>query len=312
MKAVPAGATVSTVKRMPIVLQRIWRQRVAYLFLVPMFVLLLTFEYYPFGLAIFRSFFIWDGFATTIFVGLGNYIDILKDPIFWKSIRVVLIMMFFDLTIPLAGPVIAAEMVFNLHNERMRYFWRVVMIIPAVVPGLVNILLWGFIYNPQDGFLNVTLKLLHLPTQIWLADPKLALPCFLFIGFPWVGGTWMLVYLAGLINIPTEVIDASIVDGCGPLRRIIAIDLPLILGQLKLRMILTCMGALQQFVSVLVLTDGGPYFATMVPGLYLFRQAFDRNRLGYASAVGVILFVFIFVLTFINNRYVKSSVEYEA
>jgi raffinose/stachyose/melibiose transport system permease protein len=277
-----------------------------------MFVLLFTFEYYPFALAIFRSLFIWDGFAKSIFVGLGNYIDILRDPIFWKSIRVVLIMMLFELTIPLAGPLISAELLFNLRNERMRYFWRVVMIIPAIVPGLVNILLWGFIYNPQDGFLNVILKMLHLPTQIWLADPSLALPCLLFIGFPWAGGVWMLVYLAGLINIPSEIIDASIVDGCGPLRRVFAIDLPLILGQIKLRVILTCMGALQSFVSVLVLTDGGPYFATMVPGLYLFRQAFDRSRLGYASAVGVILFLIILILTFTNNRYVKSSVEYEA
>lgn len=292
--------------------KQIWRKRTAYLFLVPMFTLLLVFEYYPFLTALYRSFFIWDGFALSTFVGLDNYKEILSDAIFWKSIKVVLIMLGFSLTFPLAGPIVAAELVFNLRSARMRYFWRVVMIIPAIVPGMVGILLWGFIYNPQDGFLNLLLKALHLPTQTWLGDPKLALPSLLFMGFPWVGGTWMLVYLAGLLNIPGEIIDACIVDGCSTFRRIVAIDLPLLLGQIKLSVILTCIGALQGFVTVMVLTDGGPFFATMVPGLYLFRQAFGRSRLGYASAVGVLLFIAILGLTVINNRYVKSSVEYEA
>lgn len=311
MNVAETGERMTWARKPPNLWQRMWRNRIAYLFLVPMFVLLLTFQYWPFLLAIFRSFFIWDGYGITIFVGFDNYVEILQDPIFWKSIRVVLIMMAFNLTLPLLGPIVSAELIYNLHNDRMKHFWRVIMILPSIVPGMVGILLWGYIYNPYNGFLNTALKLFGLPTQTWLADPKLALPSVLFVGFPWMGGTWMLVYLAGLLNISPEVIDASIVDGCGVLRRIVAIDLPLLLGQIKLSVILACMGTLQGFVGVLVLTDGGPFFATMVPGLYLFRHAFSRSRLGYASAVGVIMFLIILALTFINNRYVKSSLEYE-
>jgi ABC-type sugar transport system permease subunit len=203
-------------------------------------------------------------------------------------------------------------LLYNLHNQRARYLWRVVMIIPTVVPGMVSTLLWGYIYNPQNGFLNTLLQMLGMQPKTWLADPKLALPSLLFVGFPWVGGTWMLVYLAGLLNIPTEIVDASVVDGCSTWRRIWSIDLPLLLGQIKLSVILTCMGTLQGFVGTMVLTNGGPFFATIVPGIYLYNQAFGRSRLGYASAVGVIMSVLILGLTILNNKYVKSSVEYEA
>jgi len=292
--------------------QEIWRMRTAYLFLLPMFILLATFQYWPFILAIARSFYIWDGHALSKFIWFDNYVDILSDPIFWKSMRVVAISTVFNLTLPLAGPIISAELLFNLHNQRARYFWRVVMIIPSVVPGMVGTLLWGYIYNPQNGFLNLMLKSVGMQPQTWLADPKLALPSLLFVGFPWVGGTWMLVYLAGLLNISRDIVDASVVDGCSVWRRIWSIDLPLLLGQIKLSVILTCMGTLQGFVGTLVLTGGGPFYATIVPGIYLYNQAFGRSRLGYASAVGVIMSILILGLTIINNRYVKSSVEYDA
>lgn len=292
--------------------QEMWRKRTAYFFLLAMFVLLAIFQYWPFILAIVRSFYIWDGHGLSKFTGLDNYVQILKDPIFWKSMRVVGLMMVFNLTLPLAGPILSAELLFNMHSKRARYFWRVVMIIPSVVPGMVGTLLWAYIYNPQYGFLNLVLRFFGVPPQTWLADPKLALPSLLFTGFPWVGGTWMLVYLAGLLNISSDIIDASVVDGCSTWRRIWAIDLPLLLGQIKLSVILTCMGTLQGFVGTLVLTGGGPFFATIVPGIYLYNQAFGRSRLGYASAVGVIMSIIILVLTVINNRYVKSSIEYDA
>jgi raffinose/stachyose/melibiose transport system permease protein len=289
-----------------------WRKRTAYLFLLGTFALLITFEYWPFILAVVRSFFVWDGRSLQKFTGVSNYVQILTDPVFWKAMRNVAIMMAFNLTLPLAGPIVSAELLYNLRSQRARYFWRVVMIIPSVVPGMVGTLLWGYIYNAQNGFLNIMLKSVGLPPQTWLSDPKLALPSLLFVGFPWVGGTWMLVYLAGLLNIPSEIKDASVVDGCSTWRRIVAIDLPLLLGQIKLSVILTCMGTLQGFVGTLVLTNGGPFFATIVPGIYLYNQAFGRSRLGYASAVGVIMSVLILGLTIINNKYVKSSVEYEA
>ena len=291
---------------------RAWRLRGVYAFLVPSFLLLLAFDYLPFVLAIWRSLYDWNGLTIANYIGLQNYQEILADRYFWTSVRVVLIILAFNLTLPLLGPILVAEAIFNLVSRRSQYFWRTLLIVPAVVPMLVHLLLWRFIYNPVNGPANLLLKSLGLPPQTWLADANLALPAYLAIGFPWAGGVWMLIYLAGLINISQEVVDASVIDGASRFRRILHIDLPLIMGQLKLSVILTCIGTLQQFVGIFVLTAGGPNFATYVPGMYLYDSGFGRGRMGFASAIGVIIFVAVLALTYVNQRYMKSSVEYEA
>jgi len=143
--------------------------------------------------------------------------------------------------------------------------------------------------------------------QLWLSTPKTALWSYIFIGFPWASVTSMLIYLAGLQNIPQDVLDASKLDGAGTWRRILTIDLPLIRGQIKLFAVLTIIETFQRYVFIYILTEGGPANATMVPGVYLFLKAFQSYRLGYASAVGLIMFLFILVLTLINNFLLKSD-----
>jgi ABC-type sugar transport system permease subunit len=279
---------------------------------VPSLLLLVACDYLPFVLAIWRSLYDWNGMTISNFVGLQNYHEIFSDGYFWTSVKVVAIILAFNLTLPLIGPILVAEAIFNLTSKRSQYFWRTLLIVPAVVPVLVHLLLWRFIYNPVNGPANLLLKSLGLPPQTWLADASLALPAYLAIGFPWAGGVWMLIYLAGLMNIPNEIVDASVIDGATRFRRILHIDLPLITGQIKLSLILTCIGTLQQFVGIFILTAGGPSFSTYVPGLYLYDQGFGRGRMGYASAVGVVIFAVVLGLTYLNQRYMKSSVEYEA
>jgi raffinose/stachyose/melibiose transport system permease protein len=133
----------------------------------------------------------------------------------------------------------------------------------------------------------------------------------MFVGFPWAGGLAMLIYLAGLQQIPGETIDAAIVDGVGSWGRFFYIELPLVLGQVKLLMVLLLIGNIQQFTLPLVMTGGGPGWATMVPGLRMYFVATGESRYGYASAIGVALFLVILALTFINQRYLRSGVEYE-
>ena len=293
-------------------LRRAWRLRGVYLFLLPSLVLLAVFDYWPFVLALWRSLYDWNGMTISNYIGFQNYVEIFQDKYFWQSVQVVVIILIFNMTLPLIGPILVAEAIFNLASTRAQYFWRTLLIVPAVVPYLVHLLLWKFIYNPVNGPANLLLAALGLPPQTWLADSSLALPSYLFIGFPWAGGVWMLIYLAGLINIPTEIIDASIIDGATRLRRIVHMDMPLIMGQIKLSIILTCINTIQQFVGLFILTSGGPNFATYVPGLYLYDKGFGSGRMGYASAVGVLIFFAVLLFTYINQRYVKSSVEYEA
>jgi raffinose/stachyose/melibiose transport system permease protein len=160
-----------------------------------------------------------------------------------------------------------------------------------------------------DGFLNIVLTHFGQQPKLWLGDPHSALWSYMLVEFPWASGTYMLIYLAGLQNIPQDVLDASRIDGATTWTRICRIDLPLIMGQVKLIAILTVIQTLQRYVGIYILTDGGPANATMVPGVYLFHKAFSagEHRLGYACAVGLVMFLFILALTLINQYLIKTE-----
>ena len=134
----------------------------------------------------------------------------------------------------------------------------------------------------------------------------------MFMGFPWIDGVGLLIYLAGLLAIPLEVIEASIVDGASSWRRFFAIELPLIVPQIRLIVILNVIGSFQNFGWQLLVTRGGPMGATTVPAWVMYYQAMFAQRFGIGSAIGVLLFVLIFALTMINKTSIRSSIEYQA
>lgn len=134
----------------------------------------------------------------------------------------------------------------------------------------------------------------------------------MFVGFPFVYGVNLLIYYAGLMNIPQSLHDAARVDGAGSVKTFLRVDIPMVTGQFKLLLILGIINGLQMFQNILVLTRGGPGFETMVPGMYMFRFAFAFNRMGYACAIGLVLFVLIFAITLLNAKLIRSSAEHEA
>ena len=290
--------------------QRIYRYRFVYLMLVPTFALLLTFNYYPAFMGLYRAFFKWDIGLQPEFLGLGNFEKLfIRDDVFIKSLRHVSLLTSWRVISAVTFPFIVAELIFNLRSVVHKYTYRVLTILPAVVPGIVILLLWQFIYDGTHGLLNAFLEGIGLEDwqQPWLGSPKTALYAVTFMGFPWVGGVTVLIYLAGLQGISDEVIDSSLVDGCSGLRRLFAIDIPLILGQFKLIIVLAVIGGLQGWVAVFVMTAGGPGTASMVPGLWMYNNAFLWNKMGYASAIGMFLFVLIMGLTILNVKFVKTG-----
>lgn len=283
-----------------------------YVFMVPTFVLLLTFTYYPIVSALVHSVYRWDGMNAK-FVGLNHFTQMLTvDRAFINSLGNVVKLTAFRVGVALTVPLLAAEVIFNLRGKRMAYAWRVLLVIPMVVPWVVLILIWLFIYDPQMGVINTVLGLLGLDnlTRLWLGDTRLALWCIAFFNFPWVSGLNLLIYLAGLDSISPELFDAAAIDGASRLRCVFAVDIPLILGQLKLIFIMTIITQLQNFQDILIFTNGGPGQSTYVPGLVLYQSAFYYGKMGYASAIGVFLFVIIFTISSISQRVIRSGVEY--
>jgi len=286
------------------------RYKHAYAMIATSFILLAIFNYYPAFMGLVRAFYNYDIGLEPEFIGLGNFIKLFTtDQTFIKSLGNVAIFTLWRTISAMIFPFLAAELIFGLTNPKHKFGYRLAMIVPIVVPGMVSILLWQFIYDGVNGLLNALLKAVGLVDwqRAWLGDPSVALGAVTLMGFPWVGGTNVLIYLAGLQGITNEIIDSAKIDGCTGFRRVWYIDIPLIRGQFKLIFVLSILGGLQGWGTIFVMTKGGPGTATMVPGMWLYNNAFQWNKMGYASAIGLFMFLVIMAITVINMKFIKSS-----
>lgn len=308
-----ARPIVSSIRSFAETLRQVRKYWFCYLMVSGTFALLITFSYLPAASAIYHSFTIWDGYRPAQWVGLNNYREIFASQvIFRKAFSNMLLLAVWQVIKALVFPLIGAALIFRLRSEKTAYAFRLVFVLPIVVPSVVGILVWRQLYEPNVGLFNEILKLLRMKRLAFLNSPQTALPSLMFIGFPWIDGVGLLIYLAGLLAIPHEVVEAAIVDGASSLRRFFSIELPLVIPQLRLILILNVIASLQGFGWQLLVTRGGPANATTVPAWEMYQQAMTAGRYGLASAIGVVLFVLIFVLTLINNSAVRSSVEYQA
>lgn len=286
-------------------LQRIWDSRGLYLLLLPTIGGMILFQYYPAITAFWGSFHSWDG-RRAHFIGLYNYQHFFDDPRLVQSFGNVLLLLVFNV-LSLAMPLVVAYLIYRIPSSFQRYLYRVLVVIPVVVPGFVFIVLWRWLFS-LDGGINIILRAIGINSRmIWLGNASTALPSLMFMGFPWIDAFTVLIFLAGFLTIPTEIIDAAAVDGARLKDRFFKIELPSVSGQLKVMIILTFIGTIQDFGRPLFMTRGGPGWTTMVPGLRMYYSFTEDAAYGYASAIGVILFVIIFVLTLINQRLVRGS-----
>lgn len=279
------------------------------LWILPGFVLLLIFSYYPALSSFFYSMTDWNAKLYN-FIWFDNFKELFRDTIFLKSIGTALLLTCTGIVIGNVATIILAELLFNLRSPRLGGVYRFLFVLPCLVPGIVTMLLWNkiiFAVN-ETGLANAILLKLHLISEplTWYADEKMVLISLILTSFPWVAGTSFLIYLAGLQNIPHEVIEAATLDGITLPKRILYIDMPFILGQIRYFLILGFIGGLQNYNMQLLFTKGGPFYASMVPGYYIYWQAFNNTRFGYACACGIVMFVIIFAITLLTNK-LKTS-----
>ena len=277
---------------------------VIYLLLLAPVGLLLMFNYIPAGSALYHAFTRWDVGMPSEWVGLVNFREMVTDPVFLKSCRNLLKLGLFVFCAHLTVPFVVAEMIFHLRSERWNYLARVGFVLPMVVPGVVVFMIWRYIYS-DAGILTQLLRDLGLHDWVygWLSHPKTALMAVAFVGFPFASGFHVLIYYAGLANIPTSVLEAARIDGLGPFAAIFRLHIPLILRQVRLLVVVTVIHVVNGFQSVYILTgDGGPGYETMVPGLYMYLNGFNYQRMGYACAIGLVMLLFLLGFTWSLNR----------
>jgi ABC-type sugar transport system permease subunit len=276
---------------------------VPYLMILPSAAAVLLFAYYPAITSLYMGFFRWDGFNPPVFVGLKNFITYLTGPSIGQEASNLLVLVAGGVVIALTAPLAAAELLFNL-KSRLGRFYQPVLVIPLVIPPIVVFEIWGNIFNAQTGLLNDLLRAVHLTswTNTWLANPQIAIYCILFVGFPWMSNLYLLIYLAGLQNIPQDLFEAFQLETLSFWKRLRYIDLPLLAGQLRLVVIFAIIAAIQHFIAILVLTQGGPGYATMVPGLDMYNSAFSYDEYGMGMAIGTLLFLAVLLLTLLVFR----------
>ncbi|MBN1311589.1 MAG: sugar ABC transporter permease [Anaerolineae bacterium] len=282
------------------------------LFLLPAFIFIFTFQIYPMIRSVYYSLYEWSGFGPlTDYVGLANFERLFTGREFWDAVWHTALIMIWSLALQLPLALLLALLVER--DLPGRGFFRSIFFMPYVLSEVIIGQVWIKMFkpDPQFGFINAVLEwfgnlpvIPQIETQAWLADPKQALACA-FVALTWqFFGLHMLLYIAGLQNVPRELEEAARIDGANELQTIWNITLPLLGNAIRTSVYLSLLGSVQVFGVIWVMARGGPIGATETMSTYMYRSAFLKFSLGYGSAVAVVILVISLILSTVYQRVV--------
>jgi multiple sugar transport system permease protein len=274
----------------------------AYLYLTPWLLGYVIFTLGPVVTSFVLSFASYDVLSPPRFIGLGNYVEAFtRDPQFWPSLARTFY--YGIVTVPLG--IVGSLLLAMLLNVRVRgtAFYRTLFFMPSLLPVVAATVLWVWLLQPDWGMLNTLLRQIGLPGPRWFQSPEWALPGLITLAL-WtgLGGTRMVIFLAGLQGVPEELYDAASIDGANRWQRFWHVTLPMITPTVFFNLVLGIIGALQVFTSAFVATGGGPAYATWFFALHIYYNAFQYFNMGYASALAWLLLLIILVFTWIQFR----------
>jgi ABC-type sugar transport system permease subunit len=276
-------------------------------FLSPAFIFFVVFIIVPTIASVYYSFTSWDGVSPDIkFIGLRNYIEIFTSKRFYNALKnTILLTVFISIFENFFALVLAllVDHVFKLKN-----FFRSAFYLPVLLSGIVSGFIWKTIYNYNFGVINSLLESIGRGDlkQDWIGNPNLAI-IMVGIVLVWKGaGYYMIIYLASLQGVPTELVEAAKIDGANPWQVFKSITVPLISGAFTINFTLSLINGLKVFDQISVMTDGGPGFATETIVYLLYKVGFGEGRQGFGTAVGIVLLLIIIILNAIQQKFLKS------
>ena len=290
-----------------------WKNKIAYILLLPTFLLIWFFNYRGILTAFVRAFTNWSTTNNTVakmnFVGLDNFRRMFDEGYFLTGIKNLGLLVVTGILKTLTMPLITAWLVYSVRGGKKKYLYRFLFVLPVVVPGVVMAMTWQKIYDPNIGLLNEVLGALGFSglRQVWLGNSNTAIWAIIFMGFPFISAMAFLVYYGGFINIGREVEESARVDGANRHNIFWRIQLPLIRPQIGIMITLTLIGVMQDFNNIYIMTGGGPGTSTYVPALELYLNVAQFKRYGYACALGVVLFVFTMIIVLGNMRLTRDK-----
>ncbi len=279
------------------------------LFTVASFVFSSLAYYIPFGYGIRLSLTSYDAISKPIFIGFDNFKELFQDPVFWVSTKNSFIYALYVVpTIVILSFLIAT----GLNKEtRLIMFLRVLYFLPMVTSSIAVSLVWKWIFHRDYGILNRIMEFFHLPRQDWLGDPKLALLSVAIVGI-WGGLSYnIILFLAGLQNIPKTYYEAAMIDGATKKDMLFYITVPLMSPITFFVLVTTTIWSVQVFDTVFIMTSGGPGYATYTLVYYIYRNGFFWFRMGYGMAIAWVLYGFLLILTIIQFALQRKWVYYE-
>jgi multiple sugar transport system permease protein len=294
-----------------------WHQRrkyQGYLYVLPWIVGVLIFFLYPMLYSAYISFTEWRAAGPHIWVGLGNYKIMLHDPLLFQSLKLTVI--YTLLSVPLQMIVGILMAYFLNQNIRGMSVFRTVYYMPSVLAGPAIAVLWGWMFNTEFGLINYLVGLTgvvadpHIP---WTTSKDWVMWVYVIMSV-WTVGQTIVTYLAGLQSIPTDYYEAAQVDGANRWQQVFNITLPLLMPVIFYNLLLSVIGSFQIFTTAFVLTNGTgrPANASLFYYLYMYRTGFGQGYLGYASAMGWLLFAILVVVSMILFRLTRNLIYYEA
>ena len=283
-----------------------YQSLVGFLFAVPAVLFLLVFSVYPLVNAIVLSFTEWNLAGTPAFVGFDNYVTAAVDDIdFWRSIQVT-----FQYTVGLVVPgFVLSLMLAMLFNRDLagRDLIRTAYFTPVAISWVIASLVWVSVLHPSFGLNAQVMRAFGQPSIPFLTDAKWVIPAMILLSLWKSVGYWMVVFLAGLQGIAVEMYEAAAVDGANRWQQFWKITLPLLRPTILFVSVVGVINAFQAFTPVWILTKGGPAGASRVYALLIYQTAFTYFKMGYASALAVLLFIFLMILTLIQMRVLRSE-----
>lgn len=284
---------------------------------MPALIIFCTFVIYPIVKAFIMGFYRWSGLTahSEVFIGFKNFKMLFKDPIFWKGLKNNIFLM---IVVPVITIFLSMFFAVSLTRRKLREsnVYRTLFFFPNVLSMVVISILWMFIYNPKFGILNSFLKAVGLKNlqNMWLGNASTVVGA-IAVTMIWSSVGWyMVLYIAGIENIPPELYEAAIIDGAGEFKQFIYITFPLIWEVLRVTIVFFIINVFNNsFVYVRVMTEGGPDNASQVLSNYMYTQAFSSSssNFGYATSIAIVIFLIVMILSFISNKLMeKKSIEY--
>ena len=278
-------------------------------FVSPWIVGFLWFTAYPVVASLYYSFTSFHLIGTPVWVGLDNFrLLFTQDDLFWVSIKNTAYYMAVSVPLDLLVALIFA-LLLNV-GIIGRSFFRTAFYLPTVVPTVASAILWIMLFNTDGGIINAALSLVHIAPIPWLSSPNWAMPALILLSV-WGIGAAVIIFLAGLQDVPRVLYEAASLDGAGPLRSAWNVTLPMVSPVILFNFILGMIGAVQVFTTPFIMTGGGPLNATLMYSIELFNNSFVYYKMGYASAMAWLMFIAIFLLTLLSLRISRSYVHYD-